>query len=277
MKRLSNISLLHYIKLGLRTVVFLVMLCIYVRGRVLGNTDPFGFLREIGLLHFFVFGVFAVEVTFRFFPSRLESMGCQKQFAHNYIPTVESEGGRHRLGSWRSVLAVLFAWLGLNGGIAALYYTGIIDEGILVLIFLFYSVSDMICILFFCPFQTWFMKNKCCGSCRIYNWDYAMMFTPLVLIPHPMARALFIMGALLMIVWELAALLHPERFDVATNAALRCANCPEKLCHHKAQLRGFLKKHRERFRMKENIALLADRLHKHLPKRKKQDDEDTED
>ena len=98
-----------------------------------------------------------------------------------------------------------------------------------------------------------------------------MMFTPLVLIPHPMARALFLMGALLILVWEVAAYLHPERFDVATNAALRCANCPEKLCHHKAQLRGFLKKHREHFRVKENIALLADRLQKRLPKRRRQD------
>ena len=164
---------------------------------------------------------------------------------------------------------MLFAWLGLNGAIAALYYTGLIDNGILVLISLFYSVSDMICILFFCPFQTWFMRNKCCGSCRIYNWDYAMMFTPLALIPHPLARGLFLMGALLLIVWELAVLIHPERFDVATNAVLRCANCPEKLCHHKAQLRAFLKKNSEKFRVKENIALLAERLQKRLPRRKK--------
>lgn len=274
MKRLSNISLLHYIKLAVRSTVLLAMTFIYIRARVLGDSDPFDFLSEIGVIHFLIFGVFAVEVTLRFFPSRLESMGCQKQFAHNYIPTVESDGGRHRLGTWRSTLAVLLVWLSLNGAIAALYYTGIIDEGILVLIFLFYSVSDMICILFFCPFQTWFMKNKCCGSCRIYNWDYAMMFTPLVFVPHPLARALFLMGILLLVVWEITILLHPERFDVATNAALRCANCSEKLCHHKKQLRAFLRRNNDRFRVKENIALLAERLQKKLPKRKKKDDDE---
>lgn len=274
MKKLSNISLLHYIKLLVRGSVFIAMLIIYIRGRILGNSDPFGFLEEIGLIHFLIFGVFAVEVTLRFFPSRVESMGCQKQFAHNYIPTVADDGSRHRLGTWRSTLAVLLTWIGLNGTIAALYYTGIIDVGILILVFLFYSVSDMICILFFCPFQTWFMKNKCCGSCRIYNWDYAMMFTPLIFVPHPLARALFLMGALLLVFWELAVLLHPERFDVETNAALRCANCPEKLCHHKKQLRSFLRRHNERFRVKENIALLAERLQKSLPKRKKKDDEE---
>ena len=268
MKKLSKISLLHYVKLVMRSLVLLCMTAYYIYQRVIGNTDPFGFLREATVIHFVIFGVFAVEVMLRFFPSRFESMGCQKQFRRNYIPTVESENGRHRLGTWRSTLAVLLAWLGLNGAIAALYYTDIIDAGILVLVSLFYAVSDMICILFFCPFQTWFMKNKCCGSCRIYNWDYAMMFTPLIFIPHPLAHALFTMGALLLIVWELAVMIHPERFDVETNAALRCANCPEKLCHHKKQLQGFLRRNFDRYRVKENIALLADRIQKKLPKRK---------
>ena len=65
-----------------------------------------------------------------------------------------------------------------------LYENGfdIIDEGVLWLVCLFYGVCDMICILFFCPFQSWFLKNKCCCTCRIYNWDYAMMFTPLFFI-----------------------------------------------------------------------------------------------
>ena len=256
MKRLSDISLLHYVKLVVRSLLLLAMTVIYVRGRVLGDADPFGFLREVRVLHFVIFGAFALSAFLRFFPSRLESMGCQKQFGRNYIPTVESTRGRHRLGMWRSTLAVLAAWLALNGALAALYYTGVIDAGILVLVSLFYSVSDMICILFFCPFQTWFMKNKCCGTCRIYNWDYAMMFTPLAFVPHPLARALFALGATLLVAWELAIIIHPERFDVETNAALRCVNCPEKLCHHKRQLRGFLRRYGDRFRAKESFALL---------------------
>ena len=207
----------------------------------MGNDDPFGFLREISVIHFVIFGVFAVEVMLRFFPSRLESMGCQKQFAHNYIPTVESEGGRHRLGTWRSTLAVLFAWLGLNGAIAALYYTGLIDNGILVLISLFYSVSDMICILFFCPFQMWFMKNRCCTVCRIYNWDFAMMFTPLLLIPHPYTWSLLAMSLTILLRWEITLRRHPERFSEKTNACLSCKNCDEKLCLHKRHILRLVK------------------------------------
>ena len=63
-----------------------------------------------------------------------------------------------------------------------LYFLNVIDLGIVVIISLAFSVCDLICILFFCPFQTWMMHNRCCTTCRIYNWDFAMMFTPLIFI-----------------------------------------------------------------------------------------------
>ena len=37
--------------------------------------------------------------------------------------------------------------------------------------------------------------------------------------------------------WEIAVALHPERFDERTNASLRCANCTDKLCYLRAPLR----------------------------------------
>ena len=94
----------------------------------------------------------------------------------------------------------------------------------------------MICILFFCPFQTWFMKNRCCAVCRIYNWDFAMMFTPYLFIPNGYTWSLLGMSLLLLIRWEITVHRHPERFAENTNAALSCKNCEEKLCHHKKQL-----------------------------------------
>ena len=262
MKKLSTISLLHYGKLVFRSLLLVAALLVYIIGRARGVEDPFHFLSGMGWLTLAIAGVFAIEMLFRFFPSRLESMGCQKQFARNYrSPEGIVFGEEHvRLCTWRTTLSVLLSWLGLNGVFAALYFLGLIDEGILLLISLFYSVSDMICILFFCPFQTWFMKNKCCGSCRIYNWDYAMMFTPLILIPNPYAHALFTMALLLFLAWEISVRLHPERFSTATNAALSCANCREKLCHHKRQLRAFLKKNKERLRLTEKLQLLKSRI-----------------
>ena len=77
-----------------------------------------------------------------------------------------------------ATVLIALIWIIFNGIIGALRMIDLLDDGILILLCSAYSVCDLVCILFFCPFQTWFMKNKCCGTCRIYNWDYAMMFTP---------------------------------------------------------------------------------------------------
>lgn len=251
-KKISPISRMHYFKLVFRSLLFLAALAVYIARRVLGKPVDLDIITERPVILGVVLVVFVVEMLLRFFPSRLESMGCQKQFARNFIPT---EVERPTQSTLRSTLAVALVWLLLNGLIGAAHLVGWLDEGILLLICLFYSVCDMICILFFCPFQTWMMKNKCCGSCRIYNWDYAMMFTPLIFIHRLFAYILLVPSLLLLIVWELAALTHRERFSEQTNACLSCSRCKEKLCHHKRQLRHFLKKNKERLLLKGNAAI----------------------
>ena len=238
-KILSHISLLHYYKLFFRSALFFTMLILYIIDR--SKSASFSFSEvDRPVLMWIIWVVFLVEMVLRFFPSKLESMGCQKQFKKNYL----GEDIKIKPSFPRSVAAVALFWILLNGVIAALFYTKVIDEGALILISLFYAVCDMICILFFCPFHSWFMKNKCCGSCRIYNWDYAMMFTPLVFINNVYTLSLFICAVFLLIRWEVTAYLHPERFSEETNPALSCANCKEKLCHHKKHLRGFLLKNK---------------------------------
>lgn len=194
--------------------------------------------------------LFVGEMILRFFPSRLESMGCQKQFARNYRPSEAKHTAILPEQAEHSVLIVTISWILLNAVIGILYFTGIINQFVLLLVSLAYSVCDMVCILFFCPFQTWMMKNKCCGTCRIYNWDYAMMFTPLVLVPHFYTWSLLGIAILLLITWEIFYKLHPERFSESTNASLHCKNCPEKLCHHKKQLHRFWSREKDRLRRK---------------------------
>jgi len=238
-KPLTPISALHVFKLCFRSALLVAATVIYSINHVRDSARPFGSVTEKIWLLGIIGLVFTVEMIFRFFPSRLESMGCQKQFQKNFVPT---DIPYPEKSTWRSTLAVALVWLALNGAIAALFFLGILDEGILVLIALFYSVCDMICILFFCPFQTWIMKNKCCGSCRIYNWDYAMMFTPLLFIPSLYTWSLLGLALVLLVIWEGIYHRHPERFYEQSNESLKCVNCPEKLCHHKKQLRSFLKK-----------------------------------
>jgi len=244
-RKLSLISGMHYVKLLLRSLLFISAIVLYILSRYHGGDGIFLGFEEKTYILLTIWIAYAFEMACRFFPSRLESMGCQKQFKRNYMPSGES---KPRLQSaWRTFFVAL-VWCLLNGAIGILYYTHVIDEGVLILVSLFYGVADMICILFFCPFQTWIMKNRCCTDCRIYNWDFAMMFTPFVFVPTLYTYSLLSLSLLLLFRWEITLRLHPERFSEKTNCSVSCANCKEKLCHHKKQLRGFIFKNRARFR-----------------------------
>lgn len=246
---LSKISATHYVKLVFRSSLLLIAAAMYVMHLLKDTSDPFGGFEYESVVLGCIWLVYFIEMILRFFPSSLESMGCQKQFAKNYKgdPNIKIQPRFTKDLVW-----VILAWTALNGLFGFLYFTGLIDAGILMLISLAYGVCDMICILFFCPFQTWFMKNKCCGTCRIYNWDYAMMFTPLIFIPNVYTTSLVIGGILLVVRWEVTAYKHPERFLERTNPALACVNCPEKLCHHKKQLQHFLRENKHFLRHNEN-------------------------
>ena len=236
--KLTPILWMHYVKLVFRSVLFLLVLGFYIFGRTAE-------LRNFYILPVTVWIFFVMEMILRFFPSKLESMGCQKQFKRNY--SSKGSGIRPVNQSWKRTAMVAGVWLLLNGMIGLLYFAGVLDKGLLIIISLAFSVCDIICILFFCPFQTWFMLNRCCGSCRIYNWDFAMMFTPLIFIPSLYTYSLLGCAIALLLRWEITYRKYPERFSTETNACLDCANCTEKLCSHKKQLQGFLKKYRERF------------------------------
>ena len=237
-KKLSKIYALHYFKLVARSALFILCLIFYILGRA-------EVLTEKGILPAIVWVFFFMGMLLRFFPSRLESAGCQKQFARNYEPVTGASV--EEANSWKKTATVLLSWILLNAVIGVLYFVGIFDRGILILIALFYSICDIICILFFCPFQTWFMKNRCCTTCRIYNWDFAMMFTPLIFIPHWYTYSLLGAALLLLLIWEITYRIHPERFSPSTNKCLDCSRCEEKLCSHKKQLQGFIKKYKTKF------------------------------
>ena len=115
-KKISLISRLHYFKLVFRSLLFLAALAVYIARRVLGKPVDLDIITERPVILGVVLVVFVVEMLLRFFPSRLESMGCQKQFARNFIPT---EVERPTQSTRRSTLAVALVWLLLNGLIGA--------------------------------------------------------------------------------------------------------------------------------------------------------------
>ena len=247
-KKISLISKLNYFRLFYRSALMIGCITWYIIARVRGvaffDRNDVAAMIIVG----FITLSFAIEMLERFFPAKTSSMGSQKQFARNYRPSGET---KPELMSWKRTLVVFLSWVALNAVFAVLYFTHVIDEGALCIISAFYTISDLICILFFCPFQTWMMKNRCCTTCRIYNWDFAMMFTPLIFlvvvkegdnyVPNAFAILLVSMSLLLLLRWEVTYKMHPERFSDKTNLSMRCVNCKEKLCSHKKQLQKLLR------------------------------------
>lgn len=223
-RKFSKIMLLHYWKFFFRSLLFITATIIYIINKLNNTGSLFGGYESKPLILSIIWLIFVIEMILRFIPSHLESMGCQKQFSKNYCPSGKSSV-KPRVLPWQRTFLVFMAWVLLNTGIGALYFADLIDEGILVLISLAYSVCDMICILFFCPFQTWFMKNRCCVTCRIYNWDFAMMFTPLIFVKNVYAQTLVILSLALLIKWEYSFHRHPEWFSDITNKSLTCSMC----------------------------------------------------
>ena len=241
--RLTAVSTFHYVRLIYRSALFLAALVLYIAFRIHEGEGITNRLERRPAILIVLWSVYVLEMLLRFFPNRLESPGCQKQFARNYRKTGQTQIVIH---DNNAAMLVALIWICFNGVFGSLYLTGVFDEGIMILISCAFSVCDMICILFFCPFQSWFLKHKCCSVCRIYNWDYAMMFTPLFFVRRTYAWSLFAISLLLLFRWEITFWKHPERFSEQTNEYLKCENCTEKLCAHKKQLRH-LWKHIEAF------------------------------
>jgi hypothetical protein len=161
------------------------------------------------------------------------ALGSQKLFANRFQPIREKINYKslknYIVSTTKSAYKVLIIWLILIIGIGMLYYNAIIDKVWLFMISVLFYVCDLICVLIWCPFRL-MMKNKCCTTCRIFNWDHLMMFSPLIFCGGFFAISLVVIAFLAWLIWELCILFYPERFSEMTNVALRCSNCTDKLC-----------------------------------------------
>lgn len=237
-RKLTVVSALHYFRLSYRLLLFIILLIVYIRDKLNHGGSLMDLMNSYPIVIMVIWIVFVVEMALRFIPSSIESPGSQKQFAKNYVKSGRTDIA---IEDNNSAMLIALIWVMFNGIFGALYMAGILDDGIMILLCCAFSVCDVICILFFCPFQTWFMKNKCCCTCRMYNWDYAMMFTPLFFVQSVYTWSLLAFSLVLLMRWEITFFRYPERFSDKTNAYLHCANCSEKLCSHKKQLAGLWK------------------------------------
>lgn len=234
----GRISLFLYLRLIYRSVLFAALLISYLLFRLRPGEEGKEWPEQNPVLLIVTWVVLAAEMLLRFFPLKPESPGCQKHLARNFRSTGSTE--LQAKASNRGVGLIALLWLGGNGIFGGLHLAGILDQGFMLLLCSLYSILDMVCILFYCPFQVWFMKNRCCTVCRIYNWDYPMMCTPLLFVPRLWSWSLAALALGVLIHWEVARLRHPERFSEETNAYLQCQNCPEKLCTRRRKVEALV-------------------------------------
>ena len=229
----TNKMKFYFVKFGCRVIAFTVMVLMYLADR-----DWFYGLTEvpvksgINFMHI-MWAVFMGLMLLHIFPPRIMSMGAGKIRRTNYVP-VENYSRekllefvhRENVKAWR----VMVFWILFNGALAVLYFTGLIGKPELLLLTVIYFISDYICILLFCPFQTFGQQDKCCVNCRIYDWGHFFMFTPMLFVNTFYGWTLFAMGTAVIVHWEYMFVKYPERYWEGSNQALKCANCKDKTC-----------------------------------------------
>lgn len=168
------------------------------------------------------------------------SMSGRKILRETYSPPIQpyDEGELYKFVTKMNIKAwlVMLCWLCFNAIFAILYLLDIITVAELLLLSFLYYVFDLFCMLVFCPFQTFFMKNRCCVNCRIFDWGHFMIYTPMLAMPSFFSWSLFFMACVVLIRWEVVYAGHPERFWSESNDTLKCTNCTDKMCQIKKPL-----------------------------------------
>lgn len=235
MTRMMKRALINF---GFRLIVFLFIFSVYILHKdvlVEFMTHEFTFgISEYGIspLHV-LWAIFMIMMLQHIIPHKYLSMAYRK----GNIKGFEEVEGYSRLELLEFIQKmnvkawfVMLVWLSFNAVFALLYLFKIITVADMLMLTVFFYLSDYICILFFCPFQTFMMHNKCCINCRIYDWGYFMMFTPMLFIKNFFSWSLFFTALIVLIKWEVGYAKHPENFWFGSNKHLQCSNCKEKLC-----------------------------------------------
>ena len=230
---MSVIRKRYFIRLYLRIAIFISCLCMCFKPNCYNIIEGMNFFKSFHILHVLWF-IWIIDMILQIIPIKNKvALGSQKLFANRFRP-ITNKVNYNALKSYiknttTSAYKVFIIWAILIMVIGILYYNNIINKIWLFMISVFFYVCDLICVLVWCPFRL-IMKNKCCTTCRIFNWDHLMMFSPLIFGGGFFSISLVVIAVLAWLIWELFVLIYPERFSEMTNIALRCSECTDKLC-----------------------------------------------
>jgi len=230
----SSVRKAYFARLVGRCALFLV--CVYLWIEHPGEFDilhGMNFFDRPSFLHI-MWVLWVIDMICQLVPmGKKVSLGSHKLLKQRFKPILDKVNytalREYISTTTKSAYKVMLLWLGLAAAIAGLYYTKIINRITMFMITAAFSICDLICVLIWCPFRL-LMKTRCCTTCRIFNWDHLMMFTPMIFVKSFYSWSLFFMALLVFAVWELFVLMYPERFWEHSNDALKCANCTDKLC-----------------------------------------------
>ncbi len=233
-EQISKTRKIYFLRLFGRIIALILSFIVFTYER-----DEFyvmkglNFFERMSFLHI-MWLIWVLDMILQLIPVRAHiSIGSQKQFSSLFRPIKEKVNykslKKHIKDTTASAYKVMIIWIILTLGIGCLYWREIIDVSHMFLISVFFYVCDLICILIWCPFRL-IMKNKCCTTCRIFNWDHLMMFSPFIMVKGFYTWTLSGLAIVIWLVWELCVLIYPERFWENSNMALRCSECTDKLC-----------------------------------------------
>ena len=231
---MSKIRKIYFARLIARILIFLLSIILYfARPQVFAPLHGMHFFSSFGLMHL-LWIVWMIDMLAQLIPIQKDiSIGSLKVFRQHFRPIREKINPQalkdHIKTATKAAFWVLVLWCLLIAALGALHAGGVLTNELLFLFTVAFYVCDLICVLVWCPFRL-MMRNRCCTTCRIFNWGHLMMFSPLIFIPSFYAWSLFVMSLAVFLIWEICILVHPERFWDKTNAALQCANCTDKLC-----------------------------------------------
>ena len=230
---LSPIRKRYIFRLVARCLILLFALALYITGFEKHDIlQGFSFFHKFSLLHL-LWGIWMLDMLQQLIPAKNIALGSHKVFSKRFKPALERINKealkKYIVTTTRSAYKVMILWIALIAALGLMKHWKLLTDTHLFLVSVLFYVCDLICVLIWCPFRL-IMKNKCCTTCRIFNWDHLMMFTPMLFVKGFFSLSLLAMSIVVWCAWELCVLIYPERFWEKYNTALKCAECTDKLC-----------------------------------------------
>ncbi len=230
----------------LRVLVLIAAILLYVRdSNIFSIIEPGRFFSKLSPVHL-LWGAWIGDMVFKLIPPKgTIALGATKQCSAYYRPAAKPHNDQKLRQHLRTqnirVLPIFLIWTVLGIVTTILKRSELLGSAELFLVSVCFYVCDLICVLFWCPFRVFFMQNRCCTTCRIFNWDHLMMTTPLIGINSLFSWSLVGGSILVFLIWEYRLLRYPHRFYEGTNTALRCINCTDLLCGRRSKQKASIK------------------------------------